>query len=50
MKRWYEINPELLDIEKVAMSKAFPYFTLDKLDDGRLCWIGQIESLINKRK
>ena len=50
MKQWYEIDPELLDMEKIAMAKAFPHFTLDKLDDGCLCWIGQIESLVNKRK
>lgn len=50
MKQWYEINPELLEMERIAMSRTFPHFTLDKLDDGRLCWIGQIESLINKRK
>lgn len=50
MKQWYEINPELLETEKIAMSRAFPHFTLDRLDDGRLYWVVQIESLINKRK
>ncbi len=42
MKQWYEINPELLEIEKIAMSKAFPHFKLEKLDDGHLCWVGDI--------
>lgn len=42
MKQWYEIDPELLEMEKIAMSKAFPHFTLNKLDDGRLYWIGEI--------
>ena len=50
MKQWYEIDPELLEMEKIAMSRAFPNFNLDKFDDGRLYWVGQIESLINKRK
>lgn len=42
---WYEINPSLLTLEKIAMNKLFPQFTLDKLDDGRMCWSGNI--LIN---
>lgn len=50
MKQWYEINPELLEMEKLAMSKAFPHFTLDKLDDGRLYWIGEITSGIYETK
>lgn len=43
-KHWYELNPTLFEAEKLAMSKLFPQFTLDKLDDGRLCWIGKISS------
>ena len=42
MKQWYEIDPELLKMEKIAMSKAFPNFKLDKLDDGRLYWVGEL--------
>lgn len=37
---WYERNPELFESEKEAMRIYFPHFALDKLDDGRLCWIG----------
>ena len=46
MKQWYEINPELLEMEKIAMAKTFPHFTLDKLDDGRLYWIGEISPIV----
>lgn len=42
VKQWYERDPSLLEAEKVAMQNAFPYFQLDKLDDGRLCWIGEL--------
>jgi hypothetical protein len=42
MKHWYEIDTELLEMEKIAMSRAFPHFTLDKLDDGRLYWVGEL--------
>lgn len=50
MKQWYEKDPELLDMEKLAMSKAFPHFTLDKLDDDRLYWIGEITPGIYETK
>ena len=39
---WYERNPELLKSEQLAMQTFFPKFVLDKLDDGRLCWIGTL--------
>lgn len=42
VSQWYESNPQLLEAEKMAMNRAFPDFTLDKLSDGRLCWIGEI--------
>lgn len=42
VQQWYERDPSLLAAEKVAMQKAFPNFQLDKLDDGRLCWIGEL--------
>ncbi len=38
---WYEKNPELFSAEKLAM-KNFPRFTLGKLDDDRLYWLGQL--------
>lgn len=42
VQQWYERDPTLLAAEKAAMHKAFPHFQLDKLDDGRLCWIGEL--------
>jgi hypothetical protein len=32
----------LLDAEKRAMAQYFPQFRLDKLDDDRLCWVGEL--------
>jgi len=40
--QWYQTNPTLLEAEKAAMAQCFPGFTLDKLDDGRLYWIGEL--------
>ena len=37
---WYERNPKLLQEEKDAMRDFFPQFKLEKLNDGRLCWVG----------
>ncbi|MDE5561680.1 MAG: hypothetical protein K2J00_07790 [Bacteroidaceae bacterium] len=48
--QWYDANPMLLTKEKVAMAKCFPQFTLDKLDDGRLCWVGVLEPGIYESK
>ncbi len=42
VQQWYERDPGLLAAEKAAMQRAFPHFQLDKLDDGRLCWIGEL--------
>ena len=42
VQQWYERDPSLLAAEKAAMQHAFPHFQLDKLDDGRLCWIGEL--------
>jgi hypothetical protein len=39
---WYERDPELLEAEKKAMQNLFPNFQLEKLEDGRLCWIGNL--------
>ena len=41
-RHWYERNPDLYQGEKEAMAKFFPNFQLEKLDDGRLCWIGDL--------
>jgi hypothetical protein len=48
--QWYETNPMLLEAEKAAMAKCFPHFTLDKLDDGRLYWIGDLTPGIYETK
>ncbi len=48
--QWYEANPTLLTMEKIAMERNFPQFTLDKLDDGRLCWVGVLEPGIYESK
>ena len=42
VNQWYEKDPGLLAAEKAAMAHAFPYFSLDKLDDGRMAWIGEL--------
>jgi hypothetical protein len=42
LNQWYEKDPGLLAAEKAAMAHAFPNFTLEKLDDGRLAWIGSL--------
>lgn len=48
--QWYEANPTLLTMEKIAMERNFPQFTLDQLDDGRLCWVGVLEPGIYESK
>lgn len=48
--QWYEINPTLLTMEKIAMARNFPQFTLEKLNDGRLCWVGVLEPGIYESK
>lgn len=39
---WYERDPELFNSEKLAMKTYFPNFVLDKLEDGRICWVGTL--------
>jgi len=39
---WYERDTKLYKLELNAMKTFFPMFKLDKLDDGRLCWIGDL--------
>ena len=36
---WYEQEAALLEAEKQLMNNHFPSFNLDRLDDGRICWI-----------
>lgn len=40
---WYNRDMELYSGEVEVMRKRFPYFKMDKLDDGRLCWEGDIK-------
>ena len=47
---WYLSNPELLEKEKLEMKKYFPNFTLDKLEDGRLYWMGELNPGIYETK
>lgn len=42
-QQWYESDLELLAAEKAAMQRAFPNFQLDELDDGSLCWLGELD-------
>ena len=39
---WYERDPNLLKTERDVMQIYFPQFTLEKLDDGKLCWLGNL--------
>ncbi len=48
--QWYEANPTLLTMEKIAMARSFSQFTLDRLDDGRLCWVGVLEPGVYESK
>lgn len=42
LDQWYERDPSLLDDEIAGMQQAFPDFELERLDDGRLAWIGNL--------
>ena len=42
IKQWYEKDSGLLAAEKAAMARAFPFFELEKLNDGRLAWTGAL--------
>lgn len=42
VEQWYEKDPTLLEMEKIVMKRAFPNFELEKLDDGRLAWVGKL--------
>lgn len=39
---WYESDPDLFEQEKRAMARFFPQFTLERLNDGRMSWHGQL--------
>ena len=40
--QWYERDPTLLDAEKAAMNRDFPQFSMIKLNDDRLAWVGDV--------
>ena len=42
IQHWYEKEPDRLDAEKKQMRKIFPQFSLQKLSDGRLAWVGKL--------
>lgn len=48
--QWYELNPQLLENEKISMARFYPNFTLEKCEDGRLCWIGALNVGIHESK
>jgi len=44
MEQWYDKNPQLLEAEKILMKSSYPDFKLEKLEDGRLYWLGSIKT------
>ena len=48
--QWYENDPKLLEMEIDAMGRSFRGFRLDKLNDGRLYWIGEVSPGIYETK
>lgn len=40
--QWYERDPQLLNNEKMSMARFYPGFSLETLEDGRLCWVGAL--------
>lgn len=40
--QWYERNPQLLEAEVMAMQSSFPQFSLRKLPDGKMSWLGRL--------
>lgn len=42
---WYQIDPQLYQMEVAAMKKFFPSFTINQLQDGsgRLYWRGKVQ-------
>jgi len=45
---WYERDINLLRFEKKAMAQYFPNFKMEKLSDGRLCWVGELKTDLRK--
>ena len=43
LMQWYDRDPMLLQAEKEAMHRDFPQFSLIKLGDGRLAWVGDVK-------
>jgi len=41
---WYETDPELFAAEQAAMARFFPQFELHREGDGRLSWVGTLDS------
>lgn len=41
--QWYERDPVLLEAEKAAMARDFPQFSLIRLNDGSLAWVGDVK-------
>ena len=48
--QWYELTPSLLEKEKREMKTFFPNFTLGKLYDGRIYWMGELSPGIYETK
>lgn len=48
--QWYEVNPDLLEAEKMVMRQKFPDFTLEEVGDGRLAWVGKLNLGIYESK
>lgn len=44
MEQWYDKNPQLLELGKKSMKVGYPDFSLQKLEDGRLYWVGSIQT------
>ncbi len=49
-QQWYEVNPDLLEAEKMVMRQKFPDFKLEEVGDGRLCWVGKLNLGIYESK
>lgn len=47
MELWYEKDSDLLKKEYNEMNKVFPNYRMNKLPDGRICWVGKMNCLQN---
>ena len=41
MELWYEKDSDLLKKEYNEMNKVIPNYRMNKLPDGRICWVGR---------